>query len=267
VDFIQTYIQAELDKPELMQFNFGNIAAFSNKSPDYDKPNEDCVGIFQLDRSSAVFMVADGLGGSPGGNTASKLAIQAIKDSLSKTDDISSLREAILDGFEKANNLIQKKSTGAATTLAVVEYQNGHIRTYHVGDSMILVTGQRGKIKLQTVSHSPVGYAVESGLLNENDAIYHEERHIVSNVVGADDMRIEIGPTLSLSKYDTLVMASDGLFDNLYIDEIVDITRKGNLKKAAHTLSETATGRMLHPAHERPSHADDLSFILFRPES
>jgi len=265
MDFIQTYIQAELDKPELMQFNFGNIAAFSNKSPEHETPNEDCVGIFQLDRSSAVFMVADGLGGLPGGNTASKLAIQAIKNSLSHLKDISSLRDAILDGFEKANHLIQKRSTGAATTLAVVEYQNGQIRTYHVGDSMILLTGQRGKIKLQTVSHSPVGYAVESGLLDEDEAIHHEERHLVSNVVGSEDMRIEIGPTLKLDHFDTLVMASDGLFDNFYIDEIVELTRKGNLKKAARALSETATRRMLQPEPDRPSHADDLSFILFRP--
>lgn len=264
MNVIQTYIQAELEKPELLEFNFGQIAAFSNKSPARETSNEDCVALFQIDRHTAVFMVADGLGGLPEGNTASRLAIHAMKDALADSDDISSLREAILDGFEKANQLILKKATGAATTLAVVEYQNNQIRTYHVGDSMILLTGQRGKLKLQTVSHSPVGYAVESGLLDEDEAIHHEERHLVSNVVGSDEMRIEIGPTLQLSRFDTLVMATDGLFDNLYIDEIVEYTRKGKLAKAASRLVDEATSRMTDPTDDHPSHADDLSFILFR---
>ncbi|MDH5178609.1 MAG: serine/threonine-protein phosphatase [Gammaproteobacteria bacterium] len=265
MNFIQTYIQAELDKPELLHFGFGTLAAFSNKSPEReDTPNEDCVAIFQLDNDSAVFMVADGLGGLPGGNTASKLAIQAMKATLNECQDISSLREAILDGFEKADRLIQQKAPAAATTLAVVEYQKGQIRPYHVGDSMIIITGQRGKLKLQTVSHSPVGYAVESGLLDENEAVHHEERHLVSNVVGSGDMRIEIGTTLSLSRFDTLIMATDGLFDNLYIEEIIDQARKGRLDLAAGSLIEKASERMTNPELEGPSHADDLSLILFR---
>lgn len=263
MNFIQTYIQAELDKPELLKFEFGNVAAFSNKSPDRETANEDCVAIFQLDHDSAVFMVADGLGGLPEGNTASKLAIRAMKNALTDIQDIASLREAILDGFEKANHAILHKAPGAATTLAVVEYQNGQIRPYHVGDSMILVM-PKGQVKLQTVSHSPVGYAVESGLLDEDEAIHHEERHLVSNVVGSDDMRIEIGTAMQLSRFDTLVMATDGLFDNLYVDEIIEHTRKGEVHKAAQTLTDTATQRMLHPESDRPSNADDLSFILFR---
>lgn len=265
MNFIQTYIQAELAEPELLDFPFGKVAAYANKSPERETPNEDCVAIFQLDKDTAVFMVADGLGGLPEGNTASKLAIRAMQDALTEIEDVASLREAILDGFEKANRLILQKASGAATTLAVAEYHKKQIRTYHVGDSMILITGQRGKMKLQTVSHSPVGYAVEAGLLDEDEAIHHEERHFVSNVVGSEEMRIEIGPTLQLSRFDSLVMATDGLFDNLYIDEIVEHARKGKLHKAASALIELATDRMLNPIDDHPSHADDLSLILFRP--
>jgi len=130
---------------------------------------------------------------------------------------------------------------------------------------MILVTGQRGKIKLQSVPHSPVGYAVEAGMLDENEAVHHEERHLVSNVVGSTDMRIEIGPTIKLSKFDSLIVSSDGLFDNLYVDEIVEIARKGNIEKAGLQLQQKAQQRMLSPQKDLPCHADDLSFILFRP--
>src|SRR5690606_2144872 len=109
------------------------------------------------------------------------------------------------------------------------EIQNGVIRPYHVGDSAILLTGQRGKLKMQTIAHSPIGYAVEAGLMREEEAIHHEERHVISNVIGSDQMRIEIGPPVEMARRDTLVLASDGLLDNLLPSEIVGYVRSGPL--------------------------------------
>lgn len=259
-----TYTQSELKEPEFLNLGFGSAVIFSDKSPDKESANEDSVALFQLDNDTAVFLVADGLGSLPNADAASKLAIRAIQQSVEQVADTNSLREAILDGFEKANHQIQTKTPGSATTLVAIEYHNRTIRPYHVGDSMILVTGQRGKIKLQSVPHSPVGYAVESGMLDEDEAVHHEERHIVSNVVGSADMRIEIGPAIRLAAHDTLIISSDGLFDNLYVDEIVEVARKGNIQAAGKQLRQQARQRMLSPQKELPSHADDLSFILFR---
>ena len=42
----------------------------------------------------------------------------------------------------------------------------------------------------------------------------HEDRHLVSNILGTSDMRIEIGPPLRLARFDTVLIASDGLCDN-----------------------------------------------------
>ena len=130
---------------------------------------------------------------------------------------------------------------------------------------MIVVTGQRGRQKLFTVSHSPVGYAVEAGFLNEEEAISHEERHLVSNVVGAEDMNISMGSLITLAPRDTLLLASDGLFDNLYYKEIIALIRKGPLVAAAENLVEIAHSRMAGLDSIQPCHPDDLSFILYRP--
>jgi serine/threonine protein phosphatase PrpC len=156
-------------------------------------------------------------------------------------------------------------STGAATTLAVVELTRNTIRPYHVGDSLILLVGGRGKVKLQTIPHSPVGYGVEAGLLDEGEAMHHEERHLVSNVVGCPAMRIEIGPTLNLAPRDTLLLSSDGLADNLHVSEIAQRIRGGNLLQAAERLVADATHRMEHPSSEHPSKSDDLTLLAFRP--
>jgi serine/threonine protein phosphatase PrpC len=109
-----------------------------------------------------------------------------------------------------------------------------------------------------------VGYAVEAGLLDAQQAIHHEDRHIISNIVGSPAMRIEIGPPSSLAPYDTLLLASDGLLDNLHVEEIVAIARKGSLTSVAATLVERAHARMRSPEQNEPSKPDDLSFIIYR---
>jgi len=239
--------------------------AFSRRSPFKETFNEDAVGIIRVDEETAVFAIADGCGGMRGGEQASSLAIQVLTESIERNDSgADRLRIAILDGIEKANIAVQELKIGAACTIAVVEYHRGTIRPYHVGDSMILVTGNRGRVRYQSVSHSPVGFAVESGLLAADEAMHHQDRHIVSNVVGDVRMRIEIGPSLTLSQRDTVVIASDGLFDNLGVDEVVNGMRKGKLSQSLTAVTDLAYQRMLG-IKDQPCKPDDLSVIGIRP--
>ena len=243
----------------------GHATVFTHRSPEKQTANEDCIALIPYDRDTGILVIADGLGGLPSGHTASHTAVQSLLDAIRTAREQGvSLREAILDGFEHANKAILDNASGSATTLAVCEIQASRIRPFHVGDSMILLTGQRGRMKIQSVAHSPIGYAVESGLLDIDEAVHHEERHLISNVVGAKDMRIEIGAARKMAMRDTLLIASDGLFDNLYVDEIVEIIRKGKLEDAAQKLLQLARQRMLSPEEGQPNHPDDLSFILFR---
>ncbi len=239
--------------------------AYSRRSPFKESYNEDAVGIIRVDDETVVFAIADGCGGMRGGEQASGMALQVLTESIERNESgPDRLRVAILDGIEQANIAVQDLKIGAACTIAVVEYHRGTIRPYHVGDSMILVTGSRGRIRYQSVSHSPVGFAVESGMLAAEDAMHHEDRHLVSNVVGDVRMRIEVGPALTLSQRDTVVIASDGLFDNLSIEEVVGGMRKGKLSNALAGVTDLAYKRMLG-IKDQPCKPDDLSVIGVRP--
>lgn len=246
----------------------GLIGIYTARSPDKtDGANEDAAAAFCYENGSGLLVVADGMGGMPQGDQASGLLIEMIRESLLLTGDpaVRGLREPLINGIDSANARINALGVGAGSTLAAVEFTRRTVRCCHVGDSMILVTGNRGRIKLQTVSHSPVGYAVEAGMLDENEAMHHDERNIVSNFVGMPGMRIELGHTLELSPYDTVLLASDGLFDNLYIEEIVDFIRRGPLKRAMQALANAARARMTQALTGAPSKPDDLTFILYRP--
>ena len=250
---------------EVLPIAGGTAGVFSAPSPDRQTPNEDAAALVRVNGHAAVLVVADGLGGSPAGEQASALAIREMIASLKEAPaEEPTLRAAILDGIEAANRAVSELGIGAATTLAVAEIQGRTVRPYHVGDSMILVVGQRGKIKLQTICHSPVGYAVEAGLLDEDEAMNHQERHVVSNIIGTPDMRIDVGSTVEMARYDTLLLATDGLFDNLHLDEIVERVRKGPLKRVVRRLADDCRRRMEAPEPGWPSKPDDLTFVTFR---
>ena len=214
---------------EIHRLEGGACGVYSSRRPNKETPNEDAAAVIPAGNGAAVLVVADGMGGGPAGERASIAAVEAITGELEgyRGGEEELLRTAILDGMERANRAVRELAPGAATTLAVVQVEGRIIRPYHVGDSLILVTGGRGSIKLQTIPHSPVGYGVEAGLLDEEAAIRHEDRHFVSNMVGTPEMRIEIGAPLELARRDTLLLASDGLSDNLLIHEIVERIRKG----------------------------------------
>jgi serine/threonine protein phosphatase PrpC len=264
---VRLLVNHERSEPVCCPVAGGEAVLFSARSPDKQTVNEDAAAVIPVDETAAVLVVADGLGGERGGHEASSLAVhtvaRAVREAVERVGE-TDLRAAILDGMETANAAILQLGIGAATTLAVVEFCDGEVRPYHVGDSMILVTGGLGKLKMLTVSHAPVAMAVESGLLDEHEAMHHEERHVVSNVVGSTEMRIEIGAKLKLAPRDRVLLASDGLADNLHTEEIIAHIRKGPLKKGITRLADSAHARMAAPVDGRPHKPDDLTMIAFR---
>lgn len=260
------YLGADCEGIETFAIAGGTACVYTHRAPGKETDNEDSLGLVACNATAGVLVVADGLGGLPSGEQASSTAVRQVSNTVKMhCGEQPMLRDAILDAIEQANHLIMTQGVGSGTTFVAVEIDNHAVRPYHIGDSEILVTGQRGKIKYQTISHSPVGYALEAGLLEADDAIYHEERHLVSNIIGAADMRVEIGPKIVLAPRDTLAIASDGLFDNMPIDEIVNIIRTGPLVRAAQNLLEICQARMLQSSDVRPHKPDDLTFVLFRP--
>jgi serine/threonine protein phosphatase PrpC len=259
------YAGRDLAEGELHPVGLGLAAIFTAKAPTGDGTNEDACAILPFSDKSGIVVVADGAGGLPGGDRASSLAIAALRSTLRATAKRGGeLRGAILDGFDKAHKDVLALGIGAGTTLAVAEISGSKVRTYHAGDSQIIVVGQKGKVKLYTKSHSPVGYALEAGLITDNEALMHAERHLVSNLIGQPMMHIEVGPVVDLSPNDTVIVASDGVFDNLRTEEIVETCRKGTLLAITSSLVDQCRARMASAKNGEPSKPDDLTFVAYR---
>jgi serine/threonine protein phosphatase PrpC len=251
----QLFIGKEMQGPVCVPLADGLACVFTAPRSGRETANEDSVALIPGEGGSAVLAVADGLGGLPAGSLASGLALQQLADSVAGRSG-EDQREAVLTGIEAANTAVIADGQGGGTTLAVVSIDNDTMRAYCAGDSMVMV--------YQSVAHSPVGYAQRSGMLDEDEAMFHDERHLVSNIVGTMEMHVEVGPIVELALHDTVVVGSDGLFDNLFIDEIVERVRSGPLEAAARRLLEICLERMASAEEGHPHKPDDLSFILYR---
>ena len=131
----------------------------------------------ELDRKSrkfmpeaAVLVVADGAGGLPAGKRASMTAVSSLVESLAVAlSETMLLRTAIINGIEAANEAVKALANGSATTMTVVTIEGTLARSYQIGDSEAMIVGQRGRMRLQTTAHSPTGFAVEAGFLDERE--------------------------------------------------------------------------------------------------
>jgi serine/threonine protein phosphatase PrpC len=243
----------------------GQMVAYTCRGPDKAGENEDCVVAIPYGPDAVILVVADGAGGMPGGRRASHTAVASLEASLNVAmSETMLLRTAILNGIDAANEAVLALGNGSATTMTVVTVEGRVARAYQIGDSEALIVGQRGRIRAQTMAHSPTGFAVEAGMLDQRAALHHEDRHLVSNFIGTQDMRIDMGSSVRLNPRDTILVASDGLTDNVHLHEITELIRKGPMEKAVQSMTSLARRRMTVETIHQPSKPDDLSVILFR---
>lgn len=253
-------IEADLEKPQLF-YNSNNILYFTKKSPFKNSCNEDALAVFHLD-GGVVMAVADGAGGHPKGEEAAALVLKNIKKCL-KSDTISkdNIRRYIVDAIEITHKELMNNGIGARTTVTICEVFDNRARCYQVGDSGVVICGQKGKLKYRATQHSPVGYGIEAGLIDDKEALQHPDLHFISNLVGESGMKIEIGPEVELNPNDSIFLASDGIFDNFPPDEIIELVRKGDLQQISSELMTLITHKIY--ANENAK-KDDISFILFK---
>ncbi len=250
----------------------GSACILSRRSPAKDATNEDAAAVLVHGEATAL-IVADGLGGRPNGAEAAHTAVRTLCDRLRaagfgspeaadpESSDLVDPGALVLEALAAANREVIARDPEAATTLAVVAISAGVARAYHVGDVGVLIVGGRGRVRLQTVPHSPVGYALGAGLIDERAAMAHDARHFVSNVVGDPQMHIEASAPIALRARDRILIASDGLFDNMYTSEIVARLRVGPVGDAVRDLGEACLARMTEPEPGAPSKPDDLTVL------
>lgn len=253
----------------LMTVRGGEVFAYSSRCPGKARPNEDAAAVLPCG-DSLLLVVADGIGGQPGAEQASGITIRALQRAVERASSGGvAVHDLILSALEEANLKILGLGMGAGTTIALAEVCGGAMRSYHAGDSSVMISSASGEVRSLTIAHSPIGYAQAAGLLSEEDALHHPDRNIISNVVGSRQMRVEVSTQVQLQDGDTLLVVSDGVTDNLRLGELVELTRGGALLRAGRAVVEASSDRMggAGVGQGTPAKPDDLTCLVYRASS
>jgi serine/threonine protein phosphatase PrpC len=181
--------------------------------------NEDAFAAAELEaRPGALLLaVADGLGGHPGGDVASRLAVQALCDHVrAHAAAALSWTELLQAGFAAAHAAVRAAAgrradlAEMATTLTAAVLVDDWLYWAHVGDSRLNVVGAGG-LRQVTADHSPVGELVRDGLLSGAEARTHPLRHMLSRAVGFESALPPDGGAERLAAGEWVLLVTDGL--------------------------------------------------------
>jgi PPM family protein phosphatase len=210
------------------------------------KRNEDSFSITSVGEWT-LCIVADGMGGHIGGDTASRLAIEGAR--LGFEPERASPGERLLASVEQANVLVwreaerQPKLMGMGTTFVGCAIGADRFQVVHVGDSRAyLATAE--SIRQLTKDHSWVAEQVAVGAMTEEDAAKHPYRGAITRCVGCQPtVEPDLQPPESITADSALVLCSDGLTNHLSDEEIRDLSLAGPAEAACRAMVNLANER------------------------
>jgi serine/threonine protein phosphatase PrpC len=191
--------------------------------------------------SSGVVAVADGLGGHPGGDIASRCAVDAIANAPEGIDGAGLVGAAhdriiarIAESLGERSELIAMATT---LTLAVLA-PTGPIEVAHVGDSRAYLMNGSNIVQV-TEDHTHGMDRVVAGELSLEEGQQDPDWHVMSNWLGFESYRVA-SYRVPVEPGDRLLLCSDGLSNMLADDQIAEFLAIGTVERSAAALIDAA---------------------------
>jgi PPM family protein phosphatase len=183
-------------------------------------------------RKGRLAVIADGMGGHEGGQEASRLAVETVREVYGNgfsEDPQTALIESFAAAHTRIVNYAEQHPAfqGMGTTCTAFVLLGHQLYFAHVGDSRLYLIRDSRILRL-TRDHSYVGRLVESGLVRAEDAERHPQRHILTAALGAGlEVAAEGGEQgMLLQDGDNLLLCTDGLWGVVAEDELEDAVSK-----------------------------------------
>ncbi len=200
----------------------------------------------QFKRTGRLAVVADGMGGHEGGQEASRIAVETVKQVYSDASS-GDPREWLLAGLHAAHrNILLYGSKhpllqGLGTTCTAIALLGNDLYFAHIGDSRLYLL-RDSHMECLTRDHSYVGRLLDYGIIGAAEAAVHPQRNILLKALGVG---AEIEPEISaqptpLQNDDILLLCTDGLWSMVSEDEIQAALAAGTLSQACQAIVDKA---------------------------
>lgn len=191
-----------------------------------------------------LFVVADGMGGHKGGETASSMAVDIIPHLVREAQKSPSWdpRHVIADSIQRASRAIYDRSAqnpelqGMGTTTTALLFKDGKLAIGHVGDSRCYFM-RPAAIWQATRDHSLVQEKLRAGLITREEVKTDKMKNVITRSVGFE-------PVVNVETYDmearpgdVFLICSDGLSGLVEDYEIIDIVQRNVFDKNSPELA------------------------------
>lgn len=209
---------------------------------------QDSCDIFEKD-GRVLLAIGDGLGGHKGGAQASQIFIKEAKNGFKTGKNPKTMFEDIIKGTqERLKELKQNHRTlNPHTTCALALIDDKKLYFCHMGDSRIyLFFGQ--DLIYQSKDHSVVQMLVGLGEIKEEQMSSHPDKHKILRSICAD-----IKPKMTYKEVDivkgdfTVLLCSDGLWENLTKDEIKEYLFSSPLQQSLEKMIKAIKDKNQNP--------------------
>ncbi|WP_019911447.1 Stp1/IreP family PP2C-type Ser/Thr phosphatase [Paenibacillus sp. HW567] len=190
--------------------------------------NEDSVWIGVTRHGYTLGIIADGMGGHLAGDTASRLALETMKNALDGLlPDLpeESLREALSAAILEANSTVYQEASsdekyhnmGTTVVAALLKGPAGFIG--HIGDSRAYLIKDGAAIQL-TEDHTLVNELFKSGQISLEELDNHPRRNVLTRALGTDaEVAADLAP-VNLALGELLLLCSDGLSNFVSLEHL-----------------------------------------------
>ena len=210
--------------------------------------NEDYYGSFS-GKFGNLLVVCDGMGGHKGGEIASRLAVETLKNHFEKLPEDFNPAEEIRNALVEANDSIiataerDSSLSDMGSTVVLVLILNDLAYCASLGDSRIYLITNEG-IRRFTKDHSLVQQMIDSNMITEEEAKDHPKKNVITKALGIDEtLEPDIHDPLELKDGYKLVLCTDGLTSNVSEQEI--------LEKVVNNSPQLASKKLIDLANER----------------
>ena len=205
--------------------------------------NQDNAGFVDTPLGLLV-VVCDGMGGGPGGRTASLMAVDTILNVLSETAEHTPREDALTFAIEKANDIIYSKAKetpelrGMGTTVAAVLINEKSAVIAHAGDTRVYQL-RKGTIVFRSSDHSYVADLVRQKKISEEEARNHPQSNIVTRALGIKpSVEIELDE-IPFLRGDRFLVCTDGIWGMLpQCDLVKKISQAKGIGELTSSLTE-----------------------------
>jgi protein phosphatase len=199
-------------------------------------------------KAYGLWMVADGVGGGPQGELASRTAVETVAALMAGgrwSDPASALSEV----FGRASKAVFDIGNGAVATTMVavlIAEADGSMTIANVGDSRayLIADGQAFQV---TEDHSIVAARVAAGLITVAEARVAPDRNLITRTIGSDpDAEVDIFNPRPLEPSERLLLCSDGIhgmIEDDVIGRIASASALGAVPAALIAAANEAGGR------------------------